>query len=30
MMYGFFDLAIDARHDRRSWAQRKPLGSDEE
>ncbi len=25
MAYGFFDLAIDARHDRRSWAQRKPL-----
>lgn len=30
MMYGFIDLSIDARHDRRSWIQRKPLGSDEE
>ncbi len=25
MVYGFFDVAIDARHDRRSWIMRKPL-----
>jgi hypothetical protein len=25
MVYGFFDVAVDARHDRRSWFQRKPL-----
>lgn len=25
MVYGFFDVAVDARYDRRSWAQRKPL-----
>ena len=25
MMYGFFDVAIDARHDRNSWFQRKQL-----
>ncbi len=25
MGYGFMDMAIDARHDRRSWIQRKPL-----
>lgn len=25
MGYGFFDLAVDARHDRRSWIQRKQL-----
>ncbi len=25
MVYGFFDVAVDARHDRRSWYQRKPL-----
>ena len=25
MVYGFFDIAVDARYDRRSWAQRKPL-----
>ncbi len=25
MMYGFFDVAIDARHDRTSWFQRKQL-----
>ena len=25
MAYGFFDIAVDARYDRRSWAQRKPL-----
>lgn len=25
MGYGFFDVAIDARYDRRSWYQRKPL-----
>lgn len=25
MVYGFFDVAIDARHDRRSWFLRKPL-----
>ncbi|MCX6596858.1 MAG: thiol-disulfide isomerase [Acidobacteria bacterium] len=25
MMYGFFDVAIDARHDRSSWFQRKQL-----
>ncbi len=27
MMYGFFDVSIDARHDRRSWYQRKELPS---
>lgn len=25
MVYGFFDIAVDARHDRRSWATRKQL-----
>jgi len=25
MAYGFFDVAVDARHDRRSWIMRKPL-----
>lgn len=25
MVYGFMDVAVDARHDRRSWATRKPL-----
>jgi mono/diheme cytochrome c family protein len=25
MSYGFFDIAVDARHDRRSWFTRKPL-----
>jgi hypothetical protein len=25
MAYGFFDVAFDARHDRRSWFMRKPL-----
>ena len=25
MMYGFYDIAVDARHDRRSWNQRKQL-----
>ena len=25
MAYGFFDIAVDARYDRRSWYQRKPL-----
>jgi hypothetical protein len=25
MLYGFFDIAIDARHDRRTWIMRKQL-----
>ena len=27
MLYGFFDIAIDARHDRRTWIMRKQLPS---
>ena len=30
MMYGFFDLSVDARHDRRSWISRKPLEKTDE
>jgi hypothetical protein len=30
MAYGFMDFAIDARHDRRSWIQRKPLPKSDE
>jgi hypothetical protein len=30
MMYGFIDVAVDSRYDRRSWQQRKPLEKSDE